>query len=97
MPVSDSGSFHRKQPWRLAGGPPMTLGNMRANGVRSLDVSSVTVALKCHRFRFALSPRQPPIITCSKLAPGRTVTVNVGGDACGQANDQDHRLGTAKG
>jgi len=25
-------------PWRLAG-PPMTLGNMRANGVRSLDVS----------------------------------------------------------
>jgi hypothetical protein len=36
--VSDGGSFRRKRPWRLAG-PPMTLGNMRANGVRSLDVS----------------------------------------------------------
>jgi hypothetical protein len=35
--VSDGGSFRRKRPWRLAG-PPMTLGNMRANGVRSLDV-----------------------------------------------------------
>jgi hypothetical protein len=29
------GSFRRKRPWRLAG-PPVTLGNMRANGVRSL-------------------------------------------------------------
>jgi hypothetical protein len=37
------GSFRRKRPWRLAG-PPMTLGNMRANGVRSLDVS----CWQCH-------------------------------------------------
>jgi hypothetical protein len=35
--VSDDGSFRRNRPWRLTG-PPMTLGNMRANGVRSLDV-----------------------------------------------------------
>jgi hypothetical protein len=38
------GSFRRKRPWRLAG-PPMTLGNMRANGVRSLDVS----CWQCHQ------------------------------------------------
>jgi hypothetical protein len=36
--VSDGDSFRRKQPWRLAG-PPMTLGNMRANGVRTPGVS----------------------------------------------------------
>jgi hypothetical protein len=42
------GSFRRNRPWypprhehtrpRSQAGPPMTLGNMRANGVRSLDV-----------------------------------------------------------
>jgi hypothetical protein len=46
--VSDGGSFRRNRPWYLTGmstrlrsqaGPPMTLGNMRANGVRSLAVS----------------------------------------------------------
>ena len=41
--VSDEGSFRPKRPWRLAR-PPMTLGNMRANGVRSLDVS----CWQCH-------------------------------------------------
>jgi hypothetical protein len=43
MHVRAGGSFRRKLPWRLAG-PPMTLGNMRANGVRSLDVS----CWQCH-------------------------------------------------
>jgi hypothetical protein len=41
--VSAGGSFRRKQPWWLAG-PPMTLGNMRADGVRSLAVS----CWQCH-------------------------------------------------
>jgi hypothetical protein len=41
--VRSDGSFRRKPPWRLAE-PPMTLGNMRANGVRSLDVS----CWQCH-------------------------------------------------
>jgi hypothetical protein len=40
---ASKGSFRRKQPWRLAG-PPMTLGNMGAKGVRSLDVS----CWQCH-------------------------------------------------
>jgi hypothetical protein len=54
--VSDDGSFRRKRPWRLAG-LPMTLGNMRANGVRSLDVSC-----QCHHRSILSADRGP--ITC---------------------------------
>jgi hypothetical protein len=68
---------------RFAAGPPMTLGNMRANGVRSLDVS----CLQCHH-RTILSadpcpdhvpaPMFDPRTVCtgasSALTPGRTGT-----------------------
>jgi hypothetical protein len=67
--VSDGGSFRRKRPWRLAG-PPMTLGNMRANGVRSMAVS----CWQCHHEAVLSADRWPDHMAVPALGPRMVCT-----------------------
>ena len=73
------GSFRRKRPWyphrhehttTIPAGDPMTLGNMRANGVRSLDVS----CWQCHHRAILSADPWPDHVPVPSFGPRMVCT-----------------------